>query len=87
MLLPNRNLSSAAAHHCADQGPKGLTGHDSSDGSSMADRVRRRNSGLSYIGIGENISYGENKGFDIIRQLIVDDGVPSRGHRENTFRD
>ena len=85
MLLPNQDLSLAAADHCADQGPKGLTGHDSSDGSSMADRVRRRNSGLSYIG--ENISYGENKGFDIIRQLIVDDGVPSRGHRENTFRD
>ena len=87
MLLPNQDLSLAAADHCADQGPKGLTGHDSSDGSSMADRVMRRNSGLSYIGIGENISYGENKGFDIIRQLIVDDGVPSRGHRENTFRD
>ena len=87
MLLPNQDLSLAAADHCADQGPKGLTGHDSSDGSSVADRVRRRNSGLSYIGIGENISYGENKGFDIIRQLIVDDGVPSRGHRENIFRD
>ena len=85
MLLPNQDLSLAAADHCADQGPKGLTGHDSSDGSSVADRIRRRNSGLSYIG--ENISYGENKGFDIIRQLIVDDGVPSRGHRENTFRD
>ena len=85
MLLPNQDLSLAAADHCADQGPKGGWGHDGSDGSSVADRVRRRNSGLSYIG--ENISYGENKGFDIIRQLIVDDGVPSRGHRENIFRD
>lgn len=85
MLLPNQDLSLAATDHCEDQGPKGNWGHDSSDGSSVADRVKRYNSDLTYIG--ENISYGESKGFDIIRQLIVDDGVPSRGHRENIFRD
>ena len=83
MLLPNRNLSSAAADHCADQGPKGLTGHDSSDGTPFYQRMQQYN--FNFIGIGENIDYGSSTGKEIIRSLIVDDGAPSRGHRENTF--
>lgn len=85
MLLPNHDLSLAAADHCADQGPKGLTGHDSSDGTPFYQRMQQYN--FNFIGIGENIDYGSSTGEEIIRSLIVDDGVPSRGHRENIFRD
>ena len=36
-------------------------------------------------GSGENLSFGHNDAKGILIQLIVDDGVPSRGHRLNIF--
>jgi uncharacterized protein YkwD len=49
----------------------------------MEGRVSRQ---VEWTGsIGENISYGTNDGRDVVIQLIVDDGVPGRGHRVNIF--
>jgi len=71
-------LADSAAEHVADQAATGETGHEGSDGSSPAQRVRRRGGG-GYVA--EVIAYGPLDALDTIRQLIVDDGVADRGHR------
>jgi len=82
-LSPSQGMSRAAQDHVRDQGPSGSTGHRGNDGSRMSERVNRygRWSGK----IGENISYGRSDARDVVIQLIVDDGIRSRGHRKNMF--
>jgi hypothetical protein len=82
-LLPTKGLFLAAKDHADDTGPRGITGHTGSDGSSMDQRISRY--GKWGGGAGENISYGYNTGREIVVQLLVDDGVPNRGHRDNLF--
>ena len=77
----NEDLERIARDLAEDTGPKGLTGHSSSDGTSFGDRF----DGTSFLGIAENISYGADTATEVIVQLIVDDGVSSRGHRKNIF--
>jgi uncharacterized protein YkwD len=73
----------AARDHVRDQGPRGATGHNGSDGSTMDSRLRRYGAWLSTAA--ENIDYGSANARDVLISLIVDDGVPSRGHRRNIF--
>jgi hypothetical protein len=76
-------LALAAQDHADDQGMIGAMGHVSRDGSGPGERVRRRGGDIF---VGESISYGMADADAVIRQMIVDDGVPGRGHRTLLFK-
>lgn len=86
-LVPSKGITLASRDHAADQSRTGRTGHTGADGSQMQTRIQRYGSSNTY---GENISYGRYEkeyGKRIISQLLIDDGVPSRGHRTNMLRE
>ena len=83
-LKPLAALARAAKDQVRLQGPKGQTGHSGPDGSTPDSRVRRYDPGRRFLG--ENIAYGSSRARDIVVDLLVDDGVPGRGHRENLLR-
>jgi len=77
--IPGLKLS--AMDHVNDLGPKGITSHAGSNGSTPQQRMNRYGywTGMS----GECIWYGEPfDGMDIVLSLIIDDGVADRGHRK-----
>jgi uncharacterized protein YkwD len=82
-LSPSRGMSWGARDHVKDQGLSVSGGHRGSDGSQPWNRVNRY--GIWEKSIGENIAYGSDKARNIVTYLIVDDGVPGRGHRKNIF--
>lgn len=81
LLSAEKGIWLAAKDHAIDQSKTGRTGHDGSDGSNPFKRMERYGGG--YKTAGENCAYGPNTGRDIVVQFLVDDGVPSRGHRKN----
>jgi uncharacterized protein YkwD len=78
-----KGMCLAAKDHANDLAVKGLTGHRGSDGSSPNARVDRY--GRWEGAIGETIVYEVSTARQIVISLIIDDGVPNRGHRRNIF--
>ncbi|MCL2243971.1 MAG: CAP domain-containing protein [Treponema sp.] len=83
VLTPERGLSRAAKDHVTDQSRTGQTGHNGSDRSTPETRMRRYGVFRGSWTLGENIAYGDATGREIVCSLLIDDGVPSRGHRDN----
>jgi len=84
-LRADDSLTAAALEHVEAQGPAGEIGHDSADGERFDARLRRH--GVEGETSGENIAYGPAQADDVVRELIIDSGVPNRGHRRNIFYD
>ena len=79
----NEGLARAARLHAWDIGPRGRIAHTSADGSRLSDRLNRLGAWRGLIA--ENISTLEEDARNVVIQLLVDDGVPGRGHRRNIF--
>lgn len=69
-------LYQAADEWVQSQGSTTQAGHDSN----IWKRIKKY---CSYTSAGENLSYGYSSAKDIVIQLLVDDGVETRGHRKN----
>jgi len=80
-LSPKKGLVLAARDHANDQAKTGQTGHSGADGSDPGQRIARY--GKWKATWGENIDYGNSQARRIVTALLIDDGVPSRGHRKN----
>ena len=76
-------LTRAARDHVRDRGPGSAMGHKGSDGNLVMQRANRY--GRWNRTISENIAYGPLDARGMVAGLIIDDGVPDRGHRVNTF--
>ena len=75
-------LQRAAADHVAAQSRSGSVGHYS-NGRDPGARMTARGGG-PYVN--EVITYGRRAPVGVIDQLLIDDGVPGRGHRFSLLR-
>ena len=76
-------LLTSAARHATDQGRAGARGHVGTDGSSIRERIEAAAGEVGQVG--EDIAFDADTGVGVARQLIVDHGVPDRGHRISLF--
>ncbi|MCL1865074.1 MAG: CAP domain-containing protein [Spirochaetes bacterium] len=83
ILTPERGLSLAAKDHVTDQSRTGQIGHNGSDRSTPDTRIKRYGVFSGSWTFGENIAYGTTTAREIVCSLLIDDGVPNRGHRIN----
>lgn len=78
-LMASNGLCLAALTHVKDQGGSGATGHRSTNSNMIEDRVKPF--GRWQGAIGENIAYGNDSARERLLTWLIDDGVPTRGHR------
>lgn len=81
IVQPHRQLYKACENHAKDILKRGRGGHMSSDGSSPLDRVNKVAPEL-YGGF-ENLVGGGDDVRQSVIMLLVDAGIPNRGHRKN----
>lgn len=79
-LQPHRGLYNAAISHGQDVQRQGRLNHTGSDGSQIWDRLGKVN---GIVGGAENLVAGAHSAKESVIILLVDSGIPNRGHRKN----
>jgi hypothetical protein len=83
-LIYDEEVSKAAQDHADDIGPSGVCDHKGTDDSTVDSRIER------YVDWGgsvcENLDFGAETPEEVILSLIIEDGVPDRGHRTTIFQ-
>lgn len=82
-LALSPGMSEGARDLIVDLGPAAVKGHVGLDGSGVGERLARH--GAWARRAAELIQYGATEPREIVALLIVDDGVPDRGHRRLLF--
>jgi len=83
ILYPAEGLAKASFYLADDQQKHGGIGHISRNGSTPQNRIKRY--GDWDICSAEDITYGSFEARQIVIALLIDDGVPDRGHRKNVL--
>jgi uncharacterized protein YkwD len=83
-LTESAGLTQAALAHLLDTGPRGIKGHQGTDGSHVDQRADRFGHWDQLVG--ENLVYGKGSARDWMVCLIVDEGVAKQYHRVNLFK-
>jgi len=81
ILHPAKGLAKAATILVTDQQQNGGIGHITRNGLTPQKRIEKF--GEWDICSAEDITYGSFEARQIVIALLIDDGVPSRGHRKN----
>ena len=82
-LILSDKINKACQDHIKDIGPKGMTGHEGSDGKNISERIEKYGEWDGEIA--ENLDFGFKKAENIIMNLLIDDGVKERYQRSNMF--
>lgn len=84
ILQPTECIYAAAKKHGQDQRPTGDVDHVGTDGSYPWDRVKRECPNM--LDGGENLVAGPSSVRDCVILLLIDDGIPNRGHRRTMLK-
>jgi len=84
ILSPSQCIYQAAKNHGIDQKPTGDVNHEGRDGSWPWDRVRRACSNMQDGN--ENLVAGTPSVRTAVILLLIDEGIPSRGHRKTLLK-
>jgi uncharacterized protein YkwD len=80
ILVFTDDLHSVAAEFAKDLSKSGKVGHVNSKGQDFG--IRSKALMASYSTLAENCQFGYDSALDIVIDLLIDDGIPSLGHRK-----
>ncbi len=80
VFQPQKDLYENAKDHAIESGKKGTMGHQNYE-------ARFKKYSPNYQEMAENCDYGNDEPLDIVMSLLIDEGVPDKGHRANILDD